>query len=287
MYVVTGATGNTGSVVARQLLEAGKKVRLLVRDPAKAEALAAKGAEIVRGDLTDNAAVTRAFTGATGVYLMSPPDLTTNDFIAERSRLMGTLAATARAAGVGHVVLLSSLGAEHAEGTGPIRTVRAAEQALEATGLPVTVVRAAYFLSNWAGVLPVAQKDGVLPSFLPADLAMPMIAVNDIGPVAARALLDGPRGRRIIELAGPREVTPADVAAAAAKALQRPVKVVEAPLEAVVPTFMSFGISENVAGLYREMYQGVRAGKLVVGGAGNELVRGPTSLDDGIRALLG
>jgi uncharacterized protein YbjT (DUF2867 family) len=287
MYVVTGATGNTGSVVARQLLEAGKKVRLLVRDPVKAQALAAQGAEIVRGDLTDADAVARAFAGATGLYLMSPPDLTSTDFIAERTKLMGKLATITKAAGVGHVVLLSSLGAEHAEGTGPIRTVRAAEKALESTGLPVTFVRAAYFLSNWAGVLPVARQDGVLPSFLPAALVSPTVAVNDIGPVAARALLEGPRGRRVIELAGPREVAPADVAAAVAKVLQRPVKVAEAPLEAVVPTFKSFGISENVAELYREMYQAIRAGKLVLGGPGNELVRGPTSLEDGVRALLG
>ena len=287
MYVVTGATGNTGSVVACQLLEAGKKVRLLVRDPGKAAALAAQGAEIVRGDLTDNAAVARAFAGATGLYLMSPPDLTSQNFIVERTRLMGTLAAAAKSEGVGHVVLLSSLGAEHADGTGPVRTVHAAEQALEATGLPVTFVRAAYFLSNWAAVLPVARQDGVLPSFLPAGLVSPTVAVNDIGPVAARALLEGPRGKRIIELAGPRDVTPTDIAAAVAKLLQRPVKVAEAPLEAVVPTFKSFGISESVADLFRELYLAMRTGKLQLGGAGNELVRGPTSLEDGLRALLG
>jgi uncharacterized protein YbjT (DUF2867 family) len=285
MFVVTGATGNTGSVVARQLLQGGHKVRLLVRDPAKAKDLAALGAEVVRGEL-NGPALQAALAGAQGLYLLSPPDVATRDFVGERSRLLGELAQAARAAAVGHVVFLSSIGAHHEAGTGPIRTVHAGEVALRGTGLPVTFVRASYFLENWAPVLPVARKDGVLPSFLPAASRYPMVAVRDIGPVAAQALLDGPRGTRIIELAGPREVSPEEVAAAAAKLLQRPVKVVEAPLDAVVPTFTSFGISENVAGLFREMYQGMQSGKVAFQGQGTEQLRGATGLEDALRSLL-
>jgi uncharacterized protein YbjT (DUF2867 family) len=286
MFVVTGATGHTGSVVARTLLQAGRKVRVLVRDPAKAQPLAALGAEVVRGELTDQRSVKSALAGAEGLYLLSPPDMTARDFIAERSKLMGELAATIGEARVPHVVLLSSIGAQQPSGTGPILTVRAGEQALLATGLPVTFLRPAYFLQNWASVLPVAVKDGVLPSFLPASKTYPMISVHDIGPVAAQALLDGPRGTRIIELCGPRDLSPDDVAAIVAKLVGRPVKVAEAPLAAVVPTFTSFGISENIASLYQQMYAGMISGLVTFAGQGTEFRRGPTSAEDTLRALL-
>jgi uncharacterized protein YbjT (DUF2867 family) len=285
MFVITGATGNTGSVVARKLLDAGKPVRLLVRDPVKARALVERGAEVVEGDIRDAAAVARAFSGAEGIYLLSPPDLAATDFVAERRPLMQALAQAAHKARAGHVVLLSSVGAHQVKGTGPIVTLHDAEQALRATGLPVTFVRASYFMENWAPVLPVAQKDGVLPSFLPASVSFPSVSVRDIGPAAAQALLAGPRGTRIIELAGPRSYVPGDVSAAAARVLGRPVSLAESPLDAVVPTFTSFGLSENIATLYRELYAGLISG-LVAPEPSQELQRGPTDIDAALAALL-
>ena len=279
MFVITGASGNTGAVVAGHLLDAGRKVRVLVRDPARVQALADRGAEVVAGDLFDEAALARAAEGAEGMYLLSPPDPRATDFVNTRRPQMQAAIRAARSAGVGHVVLLSSIGAQHPAGTGPVVSVHNAEQALRASGLPVTFVRAAYFVENWAAVLPAARQDGVLPSFIPASTTTPMVARRDIGAVAARALLDGPRGTRILELAGPRDVSPTEVAAAVGRLLGRSIAVAEAPLEAVVPTFTSFGISEHVAGLYREMYQAIRTGKLAWEGGAAELVRGTTTVE--------
>jgi uncharacterized protein YbjT (DUF2867 family) len=287
MFVIAGASGNTGSVVAGELLDAGRNVRVLVRDPAKAKALADRGAEVVTGDLFDEAALARAAAGAEGLYLLSPPDARATDFVASRRLQMEAAIRASGKAGVGHVVLLSSIGAQHHSGTGPVVSVHNAEQALRATGLPVTFVRAAYFMANWAAVVPAAKQDGVLPSFIPATLSIPMVSTHDIGLAAARALLDGPRGTRIIELAGPRDLSPEDVAAAVGRVLGRSIKVVEAPLEAVVPAFTSFGISENVAGLYREMYQAIRTGKLAWEGGAAELVRGRTTVEEVLAPLLG
>lgn len=284
MYLITGATGHTGTVAAETLLSAGKKVRLFVRDAAKASRLAARGAEIAVGDLADPAALGQAARGAEGVFLLSPPDLRAKDFLAERKALTQAQVNALAKEKVPHVVLLSSLGAEHAAGTGPIVSTHNAEEQLRAAGLSATFVRAGFFIENWASVIPVAQKDGVLPSFIPGDLAAPMVDTRDIGKTLAEALLEGPRGTRVIELGGPQDVTPRQVAAALGKILGKNVALVEPPLDAVVPTFTSFGMSENIAGLFREMYQAMRDGK--IGSAGGEKRRGTISLEDSLKALI-
>jgi uncharacterized protein YbjT (DUF2867 family) len=284
MFVITGATGHTGSVAAETLLAAGHSVRVVVRDAAKAARLKALGAEVFVADLGDPAALARAVRGARGVFLISPPDLTARDFIRDRERLTQRQIETLAAEKVPHVVLLSAMGAHQPAGTGPIASTRNVEQQLRASGLPSTFVRAAYFVENWSAVLGAARADGVLPSFIAADQRIPQVGTLDIGKAIAQALLDGPRGVRVIELSGPSDVSPNDVAAALARLLGKPVKVVEAPLEAVVPTFTSFGASEDIARLFREMYEGIARG--TVAPEPGEHVRGATPLETTLRALL-
>jgi uncharacterized protein YbjT (DUF2867 family) len=285
MYVISGASGNTGKVVAKQLLKAGKKVRALVRNVEKGSDLAALGAEVVAVDLADSAGLTRALAGAAGFYLLSPPDMTSQSFLAERSKLLGAVASVVKSAGVPHVVFLSSVGGQHESGTGIIQTVHAGEVALRAAGVASTYVRAAYFAENWGAVLPVAKQDGVLPSFIPGDLKLPMVATADIGSLAAEALLDGPRGERVLELSGPEDHTPKDVARVVSTILGRPIQLVEPPLDAVVPTFTGFGISPDVAALFQGMYAGIISGRVSFEGDKAEARRGSTSLEQTLRQL--
>jgi uncharacterized protein YbjT (DUF2867 family) len=285
MYVISGATGNTGKVAVKRLLRAGQRVRALVRNVDKASDLAALGADVVAVDLSDRAGLERALQGATGWYLLSPPDMGAKDFLAERRQLLNAVAAVAKNAAVPHVVFLSSIGAQHDSGTGIIQSVQSGEVALRAAGVTSTFLRPAYFVENWATVLPVAKQDGVLPSFIPAELKMPMVSTTDIGNLAAEALLEGPRGERVIELSGPKDVTPSDVAASVSKLLARPIKLVEAPLDAVVPTFTSFGISSDVATLFRGMYAGIASGHVGFEGGKAEARRGSISLEETLSEL--
>jgi uncharacterized protein YbjT (DUF2867 family) len=286
MYVVTGATGNTGHVVAERLLAQGKPVRVVVRSAQKAAALAKLGAEVAIADLSDERALGEALRGATGLYYLSPPDTVSNAFIAERKQLTERISRVIARAEVPHVVLLSSIASQSSSGTGPILSTHNAEQQLRAIGVPSTFVRAGYFAENWAAVLPVAKRDGVLPSFFPADQRIPMTATHDIGEVAAQALIDGPRGVRVIELSGPEDVSPNDVARAVGELLGRSVRVAEAPLDAIVPTFTSFGMSENFAGLFRELYACIRSDRFVWEGGSAEAVRGKTSIGEALAPLL-
>ena len=286
MYAIAGVTGHTGKVVADALQAKRQPIRVIVRDENKGTSWKGRGAEVAVASVDDEAALARALGGVKGAYLLLPPDATTTDFFGSRARLIDAIGRAAVKSGLGHLVFLSSIGAQIPEGTGPIRALHHAERSLETLGIGTTFVRASYFLENYGGVLAAAKKDGVLPSFLPASFTHAVVTTTDIGRTAAQALLDGARGRRVIELSGPADVTPADVAAALGELLGRTVNVVEAPLDAVVPTFMSFGMSQHMAEIYREMYAGFIAGGITWEGTG-ERVRGSIGVKDGLRAMLG
>ena len=286
MYAIAGVTGHTGRVVAETLHSKAQPIRVIVRDEAKGASWKGRGAEVAVARLDDEAALTPALTGVKGAYVLLPPDAVTTDFFGSRARMVDAIGRAAVKAGLPHLVLLSSIGAQIPKETGPIAALYQAERSFEKLGIATTFVRASYFLENYGGVLAPAKNDGVMPSFMPANFSHPVVTTNDIGRTAAQALLDGPRGRRVIELSGPVEVTPADVAAALGDLLGRPVKVVEAPLDAVVPAFKSFGMSQHMAELYREMYASFVAGGITWEGRG-ERVRGSTGVKDGLRAMLG
>lgn len=289
MFVVAGVTGKSGSVVAEKLLSAGKKVRVLVRDAEKGAPWAAKGAEVaVVKTLADAAALTQALRGAEGAYLLSPPDIQTKDFRAERRPWFDAIAKAIDESGVAHVVFLSSVGAQHESGTGPIVTLHDAEERLVKTGAKLTFIRAAYFLENF-GAVAAATKAGKLPSFLPAELRIPVVATRDIGLTAAKALLEGPPANHVdvIELAGQRDLTAKEIAEIFAKKVGHEVVVEEHPLDAVVPTFTSFGISAHIGELYREMYDGILNGKVAwETSGGTRLVRGDTDPSSVLGAMV-
>ena len=286
MFTVFGANGNTGSVVAGRLIDAGKKVRLVVRDPKKVAALRSRGAEVITGDVTDASAVKSALAGAEGAYLLIPPDNTSNDLFGRGRRIVDNYLAGLTTAKVPHAVMLSSIGAQRPSGTGPIVIVHYAETTLpKAAATRFTFLRAAYFMeNNLANAYPMKQ-DGVLPVFGGGEsYPFPMVATHDIGDVAAEALLAPPAATQWIELSGPREYSFVDAAEAASRILGRTVKATPVPLDAVVPTLTKFGFSENVAGLYREMISAFGSG-LGFEGKGRA-ARGKVPLEEVLRAGL-
>jgi uncharacterized protein YbjT (DUF2867 family) len=261
-------------------------MRVIVRAEAKGALWKGRGAEVAVADLADETALTRALGGAKGAYVLPPPVATTTDFLGSRARMFEAIGRAALNARLPHLVFLSSIAAHLPKGTGPIVAAYQGERSFEKLGIDVTFVRPSYFLENYGAALTPARNDGVLPSFIPANFTHAVVTTTDVGRTAAQALLDGPRGRRVIELSGPAEVTPADVAAALTELLGRTIHVVEAPLDAVVPTFMSFGMSQHMAEIYREMYAAFIAGGITWEGKG-EQVRGSIGVKDGLRAMLG
>jgi uncharacterized protein YbjT (DUF2867 family) len=282
MYVVAGVSGKTGSVVAETLLSAGKKVRVIVRDAAKGELWRARGADVAVASLDDALSLGRALEGATGAYLLSPQDPASADPISDGWRIGDAMARAVETRHVPHLVFLSTMGAERADGTGIARTLHAAEERLAGVPTAITLVRGAYFLQNWAPSLSAAAQ-GVFPTFIEPERQLAMVSTRDLGLVAARALLEGPPAARrsIADVVGPREYCPRVLAELAAKLLGRPVAVAHAPLDSVVPTLTSFGASPAFAQQVQLLHQAIEQdGFGALNTSRGRLVRGTETAED-------
>lgn len=286
MFVIAGVSGNTGKVAAETLLGQKKPVRVIVRDAKKGEPWKAKGAEVAVADLDDVAAMTRALQGADGAYLLLPPQFGSTEVRKDNAARAKRLAEAVDAAGVKHVVFLSSIAAQHDSGTGPITSVHEAEKIFGKAKANVTFIRAAYFMENIGSSL-YALPNGAYPTFLRADLKIPMVATRDIGLLAAKTLSEGGRGKRVIELEGPQPYDQNDVAATLSKLAKKPVTVQQGPEEAMIPALTGAGVPPAWAALFQEMTHGVNTGHVVFEGGAAEHVRGTTPLESVLERLVG
>ncbi len=224
MYAITGITGQVGGALAHALLQGGHAVRAVVRDAAKGAAWTALGCEVAIADAADSAALTRAFAGADGVFILLPPNFDPSpDFPGTRA-IVAAFDAALRAAAPARVVCLSTIGAQASE-PNLLQQLGHMEQVLGQLPLPVAFLRAAWFMENFAWDLAGAREQGLLHSHLqPLDQPQPMIATADIGRLAADLLHQDWTGNKVVELEGPVRYSPLDVAAAFAAVLDRPVR---------------------------------------------------------------
>jgi uncharacterized protein YbjT (DUF2867 family) len=265
MYVVTGATGNTGRVVASRLLDRQKAVRVIGRSKEKLQTLVDRGAEAFVADLSDQAALAQAFTGAEGVYAMIPPSATSPDYRSEQRRVAKAIAWALEKAGVKHAVALSSVGADKEAGTGPVAGLHEFEEILNRiAGLNVLHLRAGYFMENTLGQAGAIHAMGYAVGPLRNDLKLPLIATRDIGSAAAERLLALDfKGRQAPELLGQRDLSMDEVTAVIGKALDRTdLKYVQLSDEQTQQTFVQIGMSPNVAGLIVEMAGALNSGHM-------------------------
>ncbi|MBZ2195548.1 NAD(P)H-binding protein [Ruania sp. N2-46] len=282
--VVAGATGRVGSATARSLLAAGADVRVLVRRQADAHAWEARRSEARVVALDDRAGLGEALEGCTGFFVLLPFDLTVDDLDAHADRLIGSIAGAVADRQVPHVVMLSSGGADLAEGTGPITGLHRLEQALLATGTTLTALRSGHFQEKVTDLVEVARESGVYPVFAAsADVPQPMVATEDLGAVAADALLSPPAASEAVDIIGPAYSERA-VAVALGDALGRQLHVATLPDEAWAGALEDAGfrphIATSVAELYRADEQGLLAPR------GDRSIHVHTSFDVTLDRLL-
>ena len=272
-FFVAGITGHVGGAAARHLLEAGHAVRTLARDPQKAAAWAQQGVEVRQGDFTDAASVASALEGVEGAYLMMPPILIPSPGYPEAKAVVASFGEALRQSPPPRLVLLSSVGSEQSHGLGNITSTHLMEEALGDLPFPTAVVRAGGFLENYVGALQSAAATGVYYSFFgPPDRAFPMIATADIGKEVAQLLIDGWKGKKIVELGS--LVSADDMAHAVGAALGQSVTAQTIPREQWAATLEGFGLPPGRTGLYEEMLDGFNSGWIHFGIPGTEPVAG-------------
>jgi len=264
MYVVLGASGNTGRAVANNLLDRGQKVRVVGRNAAHLQSFAAKGAETFIADLTDSGTLTQAFQKADSAYVMIPPNITSTDSLGYENRVSDAIAAAVQSSGTKNVVALSSIGADKSSGTGPVLGLHNLEQKLnQIAGANVLHLRAGYFMENTLGQANAIRQMGAVTTPLRADLKLGMIATRDIATAAVDALLHPANGKQIRELLGQRDLTYSEVTAAIGQAIGKPeLKYVQAPDDQFQHVLVQMGMSEQFAKLLLEMIGALNSGHM-------------------------
>ena len=261
MYVVLGASGNTGSVIANSLLSKGRKVRVIGRDLGRLQSFVRKGAEAFTANVSDAAALTKAFSGARAAYLMLPPITSRED----QERDSDGIAKAAKESGLRYAVHLSSYGAHVPEGTGPVAGLYSSEQKLNAIkGLNVLHLRAAYFMENNLEAIGMIHAMGVFGHALLPDLKLPMIATPDVGDYASHRLLDLDfSGKQTRELLGERDLSMAEATAAIARGIGQPgLRYEQFPYDQVQQVLTQMGMPPKKAAVYIEMFRAINAGVL-------------------------
>jgi uncharacterized protein YbjT (DUF2867 family) len=256
MYAITGATGNTGRVIAETLLAKGKKVRAIGRNAEHLQSLVEKGAEAFVGSVTDDTAMVRAFQGAEAVYVLIPPNYAAENFRAYQNEVGKVYASAIRQAGIPYVINLSSVGAHLAQGAGPISGLYDVEQQLnQLSRANVVHLRPGYFMENFFFSLDLIKNQNIIETPLRGDLPIPMIATRDIAKVAAQLLLNLDfSGHSTRELLGQRDISMQEATQIIGKAIgKEKLAYVQFSYEQAEQAMAAMGLSRDVARSLNEM----------------------------------
>jgi uncharacterized protein YbjT (DUF2867 family) len=262
MYVILGASGNTGSIIADFLLSKGQKVRVVGRDVRRLQRFVRKGAEPFPADMTDVAALTKAFSGARAAYAILPP-LRSRE---EQERQSDAIAKAVKESGLHHAVHLSSYGAQVPQGTGPVTGLHSSEEKLNAiSDLNVLHLRAAYFMENNLAAIDMIRGMGLFGHALLPNLKLPMVATRDVGDYAAQCLLDLDfSGKEAREVLGERDLSMTEVTAAIAHGIGKPdLHYEQFSYDQVQQVLVQTGFSPKKAAVYIEMFEAINGGLLV------------------------
>jgi uncharacterized protein YbjT (DUF2867 family) len=289
MYVVLGATGNTGAAVAKKLLETGQQVRVVGRDAFKLGPLTALGAEAVVADVNDAETLTKAFAGAKGAYLMIPPQVKADDFLLAADKISDAIAEAVKVSGVSHVVVLSSIGAQQEKNTGPIVSLHNFEEKLKRVPeLSALFLRPAHFMENLLMMIGLIQAMGFLAGSVRGDLKYPMIAARDVGEFAAQELVaQGFTGFSTLELLGQRDLSLDEAATVVGAAIGKPKLSYQSfPGFMVEQGLKQIGLPSRTAALMSEMSDALNEGRLNPQEPRSERNTTPTSIETFVQQVF-
>jgi uncharacterized protein YbjT (DUF2867 family) len=221
-----------------------------------------KGAAAFTADLSDAAALTKAFSGARAAYLLLPP-LKSRE---AQERESDAIAKAVKESGLRYAVHLSSYGAQVPEGTGPVAGLHSSEEKLNAISrLNVLHLRAAYFMENNLAAIGMIHGMGIFGNALLPDVKLPMIATRDVADYAAQRLLHLDfSGKQTRELLGERDLSMTEATAVIARGIGKPdLRYQQFPYDQVQQALTQLGVPPKGAAMYIEMYKSINARVLV------------------------
>ncbi|HXH32740.1 MAG TPA: NmrA family NAD(P)-binding protein [Bacteriovoracaceae bacterium] len=247
MDIILGANGHVGSQVAKNLLAHGENITVITHDPQKKHDWDMRGAEVAVVDIHETNSLSKIFRTGQKLFFLNPPaDPGSNTVLEEKLTVYSILEAL-KDSGIQKVIAESTYGAQPGDGLGDLGVLHEMEQGLQDLGIPTSIVRAAYYMSNWDNFLETARTEGKIYSFYPADFELPMVAPADIGKFAAELLLEPVTSTGTYYIEGPRRYSANDVAAAFSKTLNRTVRVEVLESEAWLPWLKEMGYSHAAA----------------------------------------
>lgn len=283
-YVITGATGKIGKIVATELLAKGQNVTVIARNAGKLKELADIGAIAMAGDSYDREFLTKAFKGADAVFCLLMPDMFAADILKEQKQIADNYFNAVKAANVPNVVLLSSVGAHLRKGAGIVDGLGYMEELfLGLKDVNVLNLRPTYFMENTLGLIGTIKQMGIAGSAVRADLKFPMVATKDIGAVAAKRLLDlGFAGNSVEYVLGPRDISYSEVTAIAGQAIGMPeLQYIQFPYEDAIKGMVASGFcGEDAARLMVDLAKALNDGSMLNGHQRTEANSTPTTYEE-------
>lgn len=252
MILVTGATGQIGKEVVRQLAAAGIPCRVMVRNPIKATDLRLPGVEVVRGNFTDAASVDAALQGVNHALLLSV-------FDPQAVQWQGDFIRAAQRRQVEHVVKVSALGASPNARIAPSRWHGQIEQQLEKSGLGCTILQPSFFMQNMLMFAESIARQGAF--YCPAgEGKMGMVDVRDIAAVAFRTLTEPGHMAKKYVVTGPEAISYTQIAEKLSAATGKPVRYVNVMPDDAKTNMLGTGLPAWMVDALLELYAIVRAG---------------------------
>jgi len=250
---VTTPTGHIGNKLANLLLDRKADVTLIARHPEKVKDLTSRGAKVIAGEHSDAAVVEQAVKAADALFWLTPSDITSHDPLGLARRMAEAGASVIRKHPDLRVVQLSSAGAFLPSGTGPIVGLHDTEEKFRAAGKNIVALRPNEFMENVFMSLPTIIAQGSIYTSIPGSVKAEYIATQDIAEIAAEFLLNPIDGHHVIDIVGPQELSLNEWASIAGEAIQKQVRVVTVPGDALKAAMSQAGLSSEMAALLVEM----------------------------------
>lgn len=262
MNIILGATGQIGSMLVDNLLKKGQPVRAVVRNNFKAQKLRDRGVEVAVADYFDLQALKKAFHGGNSIFLLTPENAKCKNFLKETQTVLNNYRQAVLSSKITKIVGLSSNGAQHESETGNLIASYMLEHIFsDLDDIEQIYVRPSYYFSNWLGYLESVKEYGILPTFFPPEMKVPMIAPADVAKFLSDIMVCKNPQQRIYEITGPWAYSSVDIVKIFEDVLNRNVTLQQVLPEELENTLLQVGFSKDGARNLMLMTKAVIDGK--------------------------